>query len=392
MKRRQFLQVTGASALVATTGWPKLALAAPETDSRFVVIILRGGMDGLSVVPAYGDPSYERARNGIAIPPPGGAEGALKLDGTFGLNPRLTHLADLFADGSLMPIQACCVPYHGRSHFDAQNVLENGSAIPYGLKTGWLNRALATMPARNGDLAIAIDQTMPVILTGATKVTSWYPSQLPQPDGDTIDRIESLYQGDAKLAEALAAARRVHGDTSTGGGSGFPALMAAAGRFLAPANGPAVAMLESTGWDTHANQAPAYGALQRNLGELDAGIAALRDALGATWSRTAVLVMTEFGRTVAMNGTRGTDHGTGGAAFLVGGAVAGGRVLADWPGLGPNDLLEGRDLRPTTDLRAVMKAALVDHLRLAEGVVEDQVFPDSRGVKPIGGLFRHATA
>jgi len=388
MKRRRFLQLTSASALVATAGFPKLALAAPAIDGRFVVIVLRGGMDGLSVVPAYGDPSYERARNGIAIPPPGADGGALPLDGTFGLNPRLVHLAEMYKDGSLMPIQACCVAYHGRSHFDAQNVLENGSAIPYGLKTGWLNRALATLPARDGDLAIAIDQTMPVILTGPSKVTSWYPSQLPQPDGDTIDRIATLYEQDAKLAEALAAARRVHGDANATGGSGFAALMTAAGRFLAPANGPSIAMLESTGWDTHANQAPAFGALQRNLGELDAGIQALRDSLGDTWSRTAVLVMTEFGRTVAMNGTRGTDHGTGGAAFLVGGAVAGGRVLTDWPGLRPNDLLEGRDLRPTTDLRAVMKAALVDHLRVAEADVETQVFPDSRGVAPIAGLFR----
>ena len=151
-------------------------------------------------------------------------------------------------------------------------------------------------------------------------------------------------------------------------------------------------MLESTGWDTHANQSGDYGALNRNLRDLDRGIVALRAALGAAWAQTVVLIMTEFGRTVAMNGTAGTDHGTGGAAFLAGGAVNGGRVLADWPGLRPNDLLEGRDLRPTTDLRAVMKGVLAQHLGVPDAHIERLVFPDSADVKPIRDLVHSGTA
>jgi len=382
MRRRDLLVASGVGAGLFASGLPRLAFAAPATDARLVVVILRGGMDGLAAVPALGDPDHERARAGIAI------ADALKIDADFGLHPRLEHVARLYAAGEALPIHACCVPYHGRSHFDAQNVLENGSPTPYGLKTGWLNRALTALPARDGDLAVAIAQTMPVVLRGDARVTSWYPSRLPPPAGDTIDRIEAMYANDPKLAGALAAARRVHQGAGSDPESGFPDLMRAAGGFLARPDGPRVALLESTGWDTHANELGPYGPIERNLRMLDAGVAALASSLGDAWKRTAVLAMTEFGRTVAMNGTRGTDHGTGGAAFLIGGAVKGGRVLADWPGLQANDLLEGRDLRPTTDLRAIMKSALVHHLGVPVGHVEDTVFPESRNVRVAEGLFR----
>jgi len=147
-------------------------------------------------------------------------------------------------------------------------------------------------------------------------------------------------------------------------------------------------MLESTGWDTHANEALNYGALDRNLAELDRGVATLRNSLGAAWQQTAVLVATEFGRTVAMNGTSGTDHGTGGAALLFGGAVAGGRVLSDWPGLGAKDLFEQRDLQPTLDLRAVLKGVLVDHLDIPAAHTDRVVFPDSGPARAIPDLIR----
>jgi uncharacterized protein (DUF1501 family) len=387
VNRRTLLRAGAIGTTLAASGLPRLALAAPATESRLVVIVLRGGMDGLAVVPPYGDPDHERARNGIAIEPPG-AVGALALDSLFGLNPRLPTFKALWIEGSLLPVHACCVPYHGRSHFDAQNVLENGSAVPYGLRTGWLNRALLELPSSAAEVAIAIAQTMPVMLVGDARVTSWYPSILPAPASETIDRISALYANDAPLANALRAARSVHDGATGADGTSFPKLMAAAGAYLARPNGPRVALLESGGWDTHANQSLPYGGLERNLSALDAGVAALREATGTVWSRTAVLLMTEFGRTVAMNGTKGTDHGTGGAAFLLGGAVAGGRVLTDWPGLTPSALLDGRDLRPTTDLRSVMKAVLIDHLGVPEGHVEDAVFPDSRTIAAADGLFK----
>jgi len=391
VNRRTWLKGASAGLALASAPLPRIAFASPAIDKRFVVIIQRGGMDGLAAVPAPGDPNYERARAGIALPPPGSDGGILKLDSTFGLNPLLTEFATLWSDGTLMPIQAACVAYHGRSHFEAQNVLENGSAIPYFLKTGWLNRALAALPTQTGDAGIAIAQTMPVIMRGDAVVTSWYPSNLPQPSGDTIDRIAAMYATDQKLDAALKRAREAHDmATDVGGGAQFAALMTAAGGFLNKPQGPRIAMIESVGWDTHANQSAAHGPLDRNLRELNRGVGALKTALGPVWDQTAVLVMTEFGRTVAMNGTQGTDHGTGGAAFLFGGAVKGGRVLADWPGLRPNDLLEGRDLRPTTDLRAVMKGVLAQHIGVPEQHLERVVFPDSADVKPARDLVRTA--
>jgi uncharacterized protein (DUF1501 family) len=165
-------------------------------------------------------------------------------------------------------------------------------------------------------------------------------------------------------------------------------LMTAAARFLSEPGGPCVAMVESTGWDTHANQVGPYGVLNRNLMELDKGLDALATGMGPLWSQTAVLVMTEFGRTVAMNGTAGSDHGTASAAFLLGGAVAGGRVMADWPGLKPASLYAGRDLTPTADLRQVMKAALRDHMGVDAGHIDRVVFPDSGGATAFEGLFR----
>ncbi len=388
--RRTFVKLVGASAAVATAPSARIAFANAAIDARLLVVVLRGGMDGLAAVPAYGDPQYVTARAGIALPPPGEAGGVLPLDGTFGLNPSLTEFAALYAQGALLPIHAACVPYHGRSHFEAQNVLENGSAVPYFLKSGWMNRALTALPAGNGDLGITIAQTMPVIMRGDAPVTSWYPSVLPQPDTDTLERIAAIYAAaDTKLHTALVHARNAHAmATDSQDGAQFPSLMRAAGGFLANATGPRVALIESSGWDTHANQSLTYGALDRNLRALDAGAIALRNALGAQWQHTVVLVMTEFGRTVAMNGTSGTDHGTGGAAFLFGGAVAGGRVLADWPGLASGNLLDRRDLKPTIDLRGVMKGVLADHLHVPDGHIETIVFPDSTGIRPVPDLIR----
>ena len=396
--------IAGAGFAAGALGLPRFAWAAAPTDRRLVVVILRGAMDGLSAVPAHGDPSFESARNGLAIPPPGQAGGALDLDGFFGLNPALKGLAGRYAAKQLIVVHAAASPYRDRSHFDAQNLLETGSDKPYGLADGWLNRALGGLPPEGAmgggmggktgrrDRGVALAASMPLMMRGPWPVTSWSPSLLPSPDAGLIARAQALYaQADPKLAAALSAASDAQGQAQGMGGSedGFPALMAAAARFLKAPDGPAAAVVESGGWDTHAGQKGDLGALQRNLRGLDAGLEALAAGLGEDgWSRTAVLVVTEFGRTVAMNGTAGTDHGTGGAAFLAGGAVKGGRVLADWPGLKPGDLYAGRDLKPTTDLRSLFKAALRDHMGVEEAYLERDVFPDSSGARPMDGLFR----
>jgi uncharacterized protein (DUF1501 family) len=393
--RRQWLM--GAGAASALAGLPVIAFASADTEQRLVVVMLRGAMDGLSAAPPFGDPDYQAARTGLAIAQPGAAGGALALDGVFGLNPALSNLHRRYGAGELVLFHAIASPYRDRSHFDGQNLLENGSTAPYGLADGWLNRALIGLPgpsmAGRKELGIALAPAMPLMLRGTAPVTSWSPSVLPGPSADFVARVERLYGAtDPKLMNALAGAAQANeaasGMGKPGAGDAFVTLMTAAAKFLSDPDGPCVAMVESTGWDTHANQTGPYNVLSRNLAELDRGLEALAVGLGPNWSRTAVLVMTEFGRTVAMNGTAGSDHGTASAAFLLGGAVAGGRVLADWPGLKAANLYAGRDLKPTADLRQLMKAALRDHMGVGEGHIDRAVFPDSGGAAAFEGLFR----
>ena len=396
-QRRQFL--AGLSLASAASAAPRFVWAATPTDRRLIVVIMRGAMDGLSAAPAYGDPDFERARNGLATARPGTAGGALDLDGFFGLHPELKGMAARFAAKQLLVVHAVASPYRDRSHFDGQNLLENGSVKPYGLADGWLNRAMGGLPAQTRagrkDLGVAVAAAMPLIMRGPSPVSSWSPSILPSPDAALIGRVQALYsETDPKLSRALSGASEAQREAAgMGGGKAddrFPALMTAAARFLKVPDGPAIAMVESTGWDTHAGQAGAYGSLQTNLRGLDAGVEACAAEMGEAWGKTAVLCVTEFGRTVAMNGTAGTDHGTGGAAFLVGGAVNGGKVLADWPGLKPANLYDGRDLKPTMDLRSLFKAALRDHMGVETALLDREVFPDSAGAKAADGLFRSA--
>jgi len=290
-------------------------------------------------------------------------------------------------------VHATGLPYRERSHFDAQQLLESGGASPHELGTGWLGRALAA----NGRKGLALQTAVPLVLRGPGDIDTWAPSVLPEPSVDLVARVERLYRADPELARALARARALRSDSAmadaaptmgTAGGARGQALALArrAGEFLAASDGPQAAVLELGGWDSHANQALPLGALTNNLKLLDAMVASLRDALQAsqgTWERTVVLVVTEFGREVAVNGTQGTDHGTGGAAFVLGGAVRGGRVIADWPGLATKERFEGRDLRITTDLRAVFKSVLHDHLRVARRTIDDTVLPGTSALKPL---------
>jgi uncharacterized protein (DUF1501 family) len=397
--RRQFIGALGLAGMAGV--WPRLAFAGAggASDKRLVVVMLRGAMDGLTAAPAFGDTSYAAARNGLATPRPGEAGGALNLDGFFGLHPALATLHARYAASELVVLHAIASPYRDRSHFDGQNLLENGSTQPYGLADGWLNRSLLGLPgslrAGRPDLGIALAPIMPLMMRGPAPVTSWSPSVLAGPSADLIARIRSLYDHtDPTLAAALAGAETANAAAgpSGPGGESFQALMTAAGAFMTKDEGPCAAMIDSAGWDTHTNQVGPYGVLPRNLAILDAGLDALATTLGPRWSSSAVIVVTEFGRTVAMNGTAGSDHGTASAAFVVGGAVKGGQVIADWPGLRPSDLHQGRDLRATADLRSVFKAALIEHMGVDPGHVETKVFPDSGAARPTPGLFRAGQA
>jgi len=375
----------GASALASPLS---LALAATQSnarpdDARFVFVLLRGGMDGLGAVPAIGDPDFASARGPLA----NFGSPALALDGTpFALNPNLAALHGLYRSGELAVVHAAGLAYRERSHFDAQQVLESGGNKPYELSTGWLGRALAASGNRSG---LALTTAVPLVLRGSERIDTWAPSALPDPSPDLLARLEFLYADDAALAHALARAKGLREQPAMGANTSPEAGRAAAiavarkaGELIAAPAGPRVAVLEMTGWDTHANQAAPAGALANSLRTLDASLATLREAMaGTAWSRTVVVVATEFGREVAVNGTQGTDHGTGGAAFVLGGAVHGGRVIADWPGLARAQRFEARDLRITTDLRSILKGVLGEHLRVPSSVMEQTVFPGSASVR-----------
>ena len=394
LNRRTLL---GASAGAAALSFPVFAFGqAQATDKRLLVIILRGGMDGLSAVPVIGDPTYASLRGRLAVQR-SGQGAALSLDNTFALHPSLPKMHALYRAGELLPIHACATAYRERSHFDAQNVLETGAAAPFARTEGWLNTALGALPRARPEMGMALSAQAPLILRGATPVATWSPSGLPDVNTDTMSRLLALYDArDPALANALESAMSANlvamesgaDDMNGRGGRNIVPMAQIAARFLKDENGPVAAVMETTGWDTHANQGVEQGALARNLTQLDNGLDAFKTEMGAEWRNTVVIVATEFGRTAAPNGGGGTDHGTGAAAFLAGGAVNGGRVLADWPGLSSSALYEGRDLRATTDLRAVFKGVLADHLRISTAALDRDAFPDSSGVRAAPDLLR----
>ena len=390
LPRRGLLLGLGA---IATLGPTRLALARAPGDARLVVVLLRGALDGLAAVPPYGDPGFAQLRPGEPREP-GVAGGPLDLGGHFGLHPRLTHIHAMFQANEALVVHAIAGAYRTRSHFDAQALLESGEARIG--TSGWLNRALAGLPepaqgARNG---LALGTDIPLLLRGPTRIANHAPLTAARPEDDLMARIAALNAPDPLLGPAMreGLAQRAFTAGALGpqpqGGPRSPnptaELARTAGRLLAEANGPRVAALDMGGWDTHVGQAQR---LPNTLGALDEALGALREALGPVWRRTAVLVMTEFGRTAAINGNGGTDHGTGGAAFLLGGAVAGGRVIADWPGLAPERLFERRDLAPTADLRSLILPLLREHLRLPEAVIA-ATFPEARGLSTMRGLLR----
>jgi uncharacterized protein (DUF1501 family) len=397
LNRREILKTIGLGTVAASI--PGLSFAKADGDARLVLIILRGAVDGLAMIAPYGDGNYRKVRGELAIPQPGKEGGLLKLDGMFGLHPSLRSIHEFYQQGQVLPVHAIASPYRERSHFDGQDVLENGVTRAGEKRDGWLNRAIAPLGRDLGrESAIALSQNTPLVLRGDNSVTSWAPSRLPGADDDTLRRLASLYASDeffsTRLQQALASQeiasdmpgmnRRMGRNDS----AQSKAMAQAAARFLRAPDGPRIAVLEAGGWDTHANQGAGTGALANKFAALDAGISALRKELGPVWSDTVVAVVTEFGRTARVNGTRGTDHGTATAALLLGGAVNGGQVMADWPGLSNGNLYQGRDLEPTTDLRSLFKGVLGEHLLLPENFVEREVFPDSRGAKPLRDIIR----
>jgi uncharacterized protein (DUF1501 family) len=407
--RRELL--LGSGALFAWALVPREARAAGR-DPRFLTIILRGALDGLAVVAPVGDPDWVKLRGekGLSLE---GAASTLPLDGFFALNPAMPEFHRLYLAGQAMAVQAVATPYRERSHFDGQDVLESGLPKPGAADTGWLNRALGVLEpggraAAPRGQAFAVGPITPLVVRGPAPVLAWAPPRLPPVSDDTTMRLLDLYRHTdpafARVLEeriGLAAIARAGGMDSEPGadrppvpGGGIAQIRAyfadvagAAAKFLAEPNGPRVGALAFDGWDTHVNEGAVKGRLAQLLSALDGAVAAIENHMGAAWRETVVVLVTEFGRTARINGNDGTDHGTATVALLAGGALKGGRVVADWPGLAEADLYEQRDLKPTMDLRAVLKGLLEEHLDADPRRLAAAVFPDSAGVKPLRGLL-----
>ena len=401
--RRAILGAAGA--FFAWSYAPRFAFAAGGRDPRLVVIVLRGALDGMALAAPIGDPDYASLREKIALSL-SGPNPALPLDGFFALHPAMPTLARLWSARQALIVHACATGYRERSHFDGQDVLESGQPKPGLTQSGWLNRALEVLPkgeriAGTGrDAVLGVGPIAPLIARGRAPVTGWAPQMLPRADDNLAARVLDLYtHADPKLAEVLR--RGLENDRMAGGSmgdmkgragpadaGGMKTIATGAARLMAAPAGPRIAALAFEGWDTHANQGGAAGQLANRLAGLDGALAALEAGLGAVWKDTVVLVTTEFGRTAKLNGTIGSDHGTATTAILAGGAVNGGRIHADWPGLKAGQLYEGRDLKPTTDLRAVLKGVLGEHLGLPAKVLAEKVFPGTEALTPIRGLMR----
>ena len=404
LSRRNLLHGTAAS--LALWGLMPRVASASSRDPRFLAVILRGGLDGIAMIAPVGDPDFARLRGNLAIQV-SGANAGLPLRDIFALNPNMPFLHGLYIRREALALHAVATPYRDRSHFDGQDVLESGLPAVGRIDDGWMNRALKGLPSA-GQTAprkgLAMGAVVPLVMRGEAPVLSGSPKIYNLPLRlSTIARLKDLYNvTDPKLARAFADGLEIDrfSATNSAPAAAAPGTQPAnlrpfrefietaevAAKFLAAADGPRIGALSYNGWDTHANEGVIQGQLGNRLAGLDAAIKSLHDGLGPAWKDTVVAIITEFGRTVRTNGTDGTDHGIGTAALLVGGAVKGGRIIADWPGLGESSLYEARDLKPTLDLRAALKGVLRDHLGVPDAALAGSVFPDSRAVKALDGL------
>ena len=379
MNRRNILGVMGASA--ATFALPNMAFAKTGGNKKFIFILQRGAADGLIALAPTGDSAFETMRGGFVRD----LEDAHKIDSYFTMHGALTNMARLYGEKQLVLAHAISSSYRDRSHFDGQNVLETGAATPYDLNSGWLNRLIGLLPDGRRK-AIGFGKTLPLALRGEYPAASYTPNAGRDPNANLLTRISDLYSDDPKLSSAWEQAlqtRDMVGEVGKIGRSDYAAIGELMSRLVKGPEGASIATYETTGWDTHTGQSFRS---KSELGRLDAFVEALQAGLGEDWDNTVIVVATEFGRTVRMNGTQGTDHGTGSLAYVLGGAVRGGRVVSDWPGIGPSNLLDDRDLMPTTSLELLMAGVIGDHFELDSGKVAHELFPGATKGVPVSGI------
>ncbi|SDK79663.1 DUF1501 domain-containing protein [Paracoccus chinensis] len=378
MPTRRALLKTAALAACSAAAHPLLStmtFASAPGENRLVVIVLRGAMDGLDVVQPYGDPALRALRLALSAGPEGGA---LVLNDFFALHPALDGLMPLWQAGELAFAHAVATPYRDkRSHFDGQDLLEAGTGNDLPIdqqKGGWLNRLLQAMPGATAETAYSVGTEEMLILSGSAGALSWAPEAALTLSPQARLLLAEVYHDDPLFRDAARAAEEIGASLTGEMGKGPKGDAARLAAFAADRlNGETrIASFSLSGWDSHARQAQV---LKRPLGDLATAILTLRDGLGANWARTTVLAMTEFGRTARENGSGGTDHGTGGALLMAGGAVRGGRVYGDWPGLGEGQLYQDRDLLPARDVRAYAGWAMRGLFGTKTGLIERAIFP-----------------
>lgn len=368
-----------------TLALPRLAFAQGTGSRNLLFVLLRGAADGMAMLAPVGDPGFAALRGASLAD----YETAPRIGSFFAVHPALAGIAGSAEAGEALFVHAAATAYRERSHFDGQNLIETGGTAPYATKDGWLNRLAGLMNERAPAplRALAIAQAVPLALRGSAPVSNYAPSALPQASEDLMARVSQLYAADGELGPLWARAletRAMAGDDGMRNLDDARAAGELAASLMRDAGGARIGMIELGGWDTHANQ---RGAFARSARQLDALLAAYKTAMGGAWADTMVVVATEFGRTARLNGTGGTDHGTASAALIMGGAVRGGRVIADWPGLADNQLYEGRDLAPTIALESVVAGAVAEHLRLDPKLAMARLFP-GRSDTPLSGIVR----
>lgn len=372
LSRRSFL--ASACCAAASPLMTPVTFAAVPGDRRFVTIVLRGALDSLFLLQPYTDPLLKQYRPELALDP---ASGLIDLDGRFGLHGDAADLLPLWKSGELAFINAVSTPYRDqRSHFDGQDILESGGSSAADENSGWLNRALASIPRSESRKAIDVNTSAELILSGPNPVDTWSTQSDLAMEADELTFFQRLYGNDPAFSKAFAEAMNTDKDSDSIFGNGKRAADASGIARLTAGmlkGDYRIASFSIGGWDTHIGQANIF---RKPLRGLVAAITTLKQELGPdVWSKTAILAMTEFGRTARQNGSKGTDHGTGGLAIVAGGAIRGGRVYGEWPGLKEDQLFEGRDLMPTADVRGVAAALLHSQFDISGGDLTSKIFP-----------------
>lgn len=387
LNRRHFAKLSAAGLMTSAIAPP--IFANVPTEKRFILINLKGAMDGLHALAPYADSEYHKLRPTIGLGAPGTDRAILDLDGSFGLHPALKPLQSLYNAKELVFVPAVSTQYRQRSHFEAQNMLEGGGSSPYQRKTGWLNRAIVELGGSPNRIGLSLGPTIPLIMRGQADIRTWSDSRLPEADEGFLNRVNAMYEEDPIFHKAFVQAQDDKAnaammDNMRLGNGRLELSTRAALAILKEKNGPRIAVIEAGGWDTHYAQ---ERRLNKLFSELANSIALIRQDLGDIWKDTAVMVVSEFGRTAAENGSKGTDHGTGGLAIIAGGAVNGGKIRGEWPGLSMAALLDERDLAPANHLESLFKSALTQHLSVSERQVADTIFPELNAIQMMQDLF-----